>query len=147
MAARWETFDKMIRELGAVRIEVDALAGTAVESAPEARRLREALSLASEAVHRCLDEDGEDAVVAAWRAIAGAQEAHVRATRTLEMAKQARDDVRTVRSRAARQREEARRWQRAAARSGEAPSPVPSEYDGPDADGAADEDPDAGDDR
>jgi hypothetical protein len=113
MGPRWLTFDKMLHELGAVRGQLDAVAGTPLAVAPVAVAAREALDRAVGAVHHCLDDEDDRALVEAWRSIAQAQDSLRQARSLIETAQQGRQQAREVRQRAARQREDAR-LQRAA---------------------------------
>ena len=146
MAPRWATFDKMIRDLGAVRSDLDVLEATPAGAVPEANLLRAALSEASDAVHHCLDDDGENAARAARTAITHAQQMLERTRKLIDTARSSREDLRLARSRAARQREETRRWKRAEAFGGDAsPEPVAG-YDQAE-DEPLEDDPDGDEDR
>jgi chromosome segregation ATPase len=113
MTPRWAVVDKMLRELGQLRQTVDTIEGTSAEASGAALDLRSALGGASEAVHKCLGAEDDSQVVAAWRAIAKAQDALRAAESAVVEAQAAKARMREMRSRAATQREAAKRWRRA----------------------------------
>jgi chromosome segregation ATPase len=139
MAERWDTFDRMLRDLGAVRSQIDTLSGTPSEQTAEAEALRSALNRATDAVHHCLDEESERAFMAAWQAIAQAQDALRHAESVIVTARNARLLSREIRSRAATQREAARLWRRSHGHDGPPPDGARP------ADGEAEDDPSEGD--
>jgi hypothetical protein len=146
MATRWVTFDRMLRELGEVRFQVNALSGTPVEAAPEAGNLRVALDHAVGAVHHCLDDEDERTLLAAWQAIAQAQDALRGASAVIATARSARLAAHEARRRAARQREDVRLWRKSHGYAHETPPtdgpPTPPVTSGP-----SGEDPDGDHDR
>jgi hypothetical protein len=129
MVPRWETMDKMLHQLGAVRQHVDLLGDASAQADPAAEAVRRALEGASLAVHRCLDEDTEKTRRGAWEAIARAQDALGKAQGLIDEVRKSRSAAREMRSRAAQQREAARRWKRAAAYGAGGPIGAPPTYD------------------
>jgi hypothetical protein len=97
----WAVMDKLIRELGSLRLDAE----TAEREIPEARKLAEAVDRASTAVHQCLNDEAADAIVAAWEALEEARGQLLRARQIIETARQARERTAGMRRRAAILRE------------------------------------------
>jgi hypothetical protein len=110
MPERWAVVDELVRDLGAVRIDVDVLDAT---TAPEAVALRQALDRAGAAVHHCIDDDGEIALHAARIALAQAKDQIQHARRLIDTTRLARERAVMVRGEAVRQRQGLRRFGRA----------------------------------
>jgi hypothetical protein len=92
MPALWETVDRLIHDLGAIRAFVDEAEAVAeAADAPEMARVRGAMDTATGAITRLFDTQEDAAVEAAWEAIAHAQDA-MRAARPLVARARARHD-------------------------------------------------------
>jgi hypothetical protein len=106
MADRWEKFDVLLRELGAIRAGANTLKGSKREHSLEGRAVFAALEDASELVHASLDDEKGPALEMAEAAILRARESLRRAG--VVAASNANEAACAVRSAAATKREDAR---------------------------------------
>ena len=99
MTERWQTFDRMLRDLGAVRAAVETVEETSVATPGAASALRKALDTATNAVHHSLNLDDERALRAAWTAISAAQDQVRKARSVIDAARAQRHAARDTRRR------------------------------------------------
>jgi hypothetical protein len=133
MPQDWAVFDSLLHELGAVSKEACTLAGLDEAKTPQGQEVVAAVDRAAQAVHHCLDDAAEGAVLDAWTAIRQAQDTLRRMEALLARARQTRQEAQDIRRRAAIQREAAKRWRRAGAMGllGDAPGASDSAWNGP----------------
>lgn len=109
METLWETVDRLIHDLGAIRAFMDESEATPeAVAATEAAHVRSAMDDATAAITRIFEDGQKEAVEAAWHAIARAQDA-VREARTfIAEARAGRDTASVMRRQAEAQHERAR---------------------------------------
>jgi hypothetical protein len=109
MPDRWTVFDRILHDLGSLRLAADALRGTPQEFTVEAQDLFEEFERAAEAVHESLDCPDQSYLDEACTAIRRALESQRRAATVIALAQKSGAAARPMRSRTAQQREASKR--------------------------------------